>query len=119
MKLNFSAQILAVINLVETRMAFAPALGTCRYHAGRVLQSVAVVNIAHAGANESIQGSTAMQEFGLTPIMWQLIDLARWLDPLIQVYTVVHNPKAAPSIEERGLIRALSQVSQRLIVMTW
>ncbi len=51
--------------------------------------------------------------------MWQLADLARWLDPLIQVFTVVHNPKAAPSIEERGLIRALSQVSQRMIVMTW
>ena len=61
----------------------------------------------------------SVQEFGLTPVMWQLADLAHWLDPLIQVYTVVHNPKAGPSTEERGLIRALSQVSQRMIVMTW
>ena len=60
-----------------------------------------------------------MQEFGLTPIMWQLVDLARWLDPAVKVHTVVHNPKAAPSMEERGVIRALSEVSERLIVMTW
>ena len=53
------------------------------------------------------------------PIMWQLADLARWLDPLIKVYTVVHNPKAAPNIEERGILRAMSQVSRGMIVMTW
>ena len=60
-----------------------------------------------------------LQEFGLTPTMWQLADLARWLDPAIKVHTVVHNPKAAPRVEERGIIRALSQVSERVIVMTW
>ena len=118
MLLNSYAQFSAV-GLVETRMASAPAQETYHCHAGRVLQSVAVMRNAYAGANESILGSTAVQEFGLTPIMWQLADLARWLDPLIQVFTVIHNPKAAPNIEERGLIRALSQVSQRLIVMTW
>ena len=53
------------------------------------------------------------------PIMWQLADLARWLDPVIKVYTVVHNPKAAPNTEERGIIRALSQVSHGMVVMTW
>ena len=51
--------------------------------------------------------------------MWQLADLARWLDPVIEVHTVVHNPRAAPGIEERGIIRALSQVSHSMIVMTW
>ena len=51
--------------------------------------------------------------------MWQLADLARWLDPVVKVHTVVHNPSAAPSVEERGVIRALSQVSERMIVMTW
>ena len=59
------------------------------------------------------------QEFGLMPIMWQLADLARWLDPVIKVYTVVHNPKAAPNVEERGILRAMSQVSRGMIVMTW
>ena len=60
-----------------------------------------------------------MQDFGLTPVMWQLADLARWLDPAIQVYTVAHNPRAAPNAEERGVMRALSQVSDRVIAMTW
>lgn len=59
------------------------------------------------------------QEFGLMPIMWQLADLARWLDPVIKVYTVVHNPKAAPNIEERGILRAMSQFSHGMVVMTW
>ena len=53
------------------------------------------------------------------PIMWQLADLARWLDPVINVYTVVHNPRASPNNEERGILRAMSQVSRGMIVMTW
>ena len=62
---------------------------------------------------------TETQDFNLTPVMWQLADLARWLDPAIKVYTVVHNPRAAPNVEERGVMQALSQVSDRMIVMTW
>ena len=63
--------------------------------------------------------SPDLQEFGLTPIMWQLADLARWLDPAVEVHTVVHNPRALPDVEERGIIRGLSQISKRMIVMTW
>ena len=63
--------------------------------------------------------SAETQDFGLTPVMWQLADLARWLDPVIKMYTVVHNPRATPNVEERGVMRALSQVSDRMIVMTW
>ena len=55
----------------------------------------------------------------MTPVMWQLADLARWLDPAVKVYTVVHNPRAVPSVQERGIIRALSQDSEQMIVMTW
>ena len=51
--------------------------------------------------------------------MWQLVDLARWLDPIINVFTVVHSPRATPNLEERGLVRAMSGVSRRLIVMSW
>lgn len=59
------------------------------------------------------------QEFSLTPIMWQMVDVARWLDPRVHVFTVVHSPRARPNLEERGLLRALSEVSDRLIVMSW
>jgi hypothetical protein len=51
--------------------------------------------------------------------MWQLADLARWLDPRVRVLTVVHSPRGSPSLEERGLLRAMAQHSERLIVMTW
>ena len=60
-----------------------------------------------------------MQEFGLTPIMWQLVDLARWLDRRIRVITVVHSPRATPNLEEQGLLRAISEFSERLVVMSW
>ncbi|CAL8465900.1 g5436 [Coccomyxa elongata] len=59
------------------------------------------------------------QEFGLTPVMWQLADVARWLDSRIHVLTVVHSPRATPNLEEQGLLRAMSEVSERLIVMNW
>ena len=55
----------------------------------------------------------------MTPIMWQLADLARWLDPRIIVLAVVHSPRATPSLQERGLLREMAQHSRRLIVMTW
>lgn len=61
----------------------------------------------------------SLQEFGVTPIMWQLADLARWLDPRISVLTVVHSPRAAPTLQERGLLREMSRHSERLVVMTW
>lgn len=61
----------------------------------------------------------ALQEFGLTPIMWQLADLARWLDPAVRVLTVVHSPRGTPNLEERGLLRAMAQHSEKLVVMTW
>ena len=51
--------------------------------------------------------------------MWQLADVARWLDPRVHIFTVVHSPRATPNLEERGLLRALSEVSERLIVMSW
>ncbi len=60
-----------------------------------------------------------LQEFGLTPVMWQIVDLARWLDPRIHILTVVHSPRATPNLEERGVVRALSEMSDSLIVMTW
>ena len=60
-----------------------------------------------------------MQEFGVTPIMWQLADLARWLDPRITILTVVHSPRATPNLEELGLLRQMARHSKQLIVMTW
>lgn len=66
-----------------------------------------------------IFGDISMQEFGLTPVMWQIVDLARWLDPRIRILTVVHSPRAMPNLEERGIVRAMSEMSDRLIVMSW
>jgi hypothetical protein len=45
------------------------------------------------------------QEYGLTPTMWQLADLARWLPTSVSLVTVVHSPRSHPNIEELGLIR--------------
>jgi hypothetical protein len=45
------------------------------------------------------------QEYGLTPTMWQLADLARWLPASISLVTVVHSPHSHPNIEELGVIR--------------
>ena len=72
-----------------------------------------------AAVNNSWGGLARAQEFGLTPIMWQLADLARWLDPRVNVITVVHSPRATPNLEERGLLRTMAQHSHRLVVMTW
>jgi hypothetical protein len=60
-----------------------------------------------------------LQEFGITPIMWQLADLTRWLDPTIRKIAVLHSPFATPNLEERGLVRSLSENTDRLIVMSW
>lgn len=51
--------------------------------------------------------------------MWQIVDLARWLDPRIHILTVVHSPRAVPNLEERGVVRAMSEMSDCLIVMSW
>lgn len=59
------------------------------------------------------------QEFGLTPIMWQLVDLVRWLDDGIKVLTVIHTPRAYPNLEETGVIRQLASLSDYLVVMSW
>ena len=48
------------------------------------------------------------QEYGLTPTMWQLADLARWL-PSVALYTVVHSPRSHPNVEELGLVRRYVQ----------
>jgi hypothetical protein len=45
------------------------------------------------------------QEFGLTPIMWQMVDLLRWIEARTRVYSVIHTPRAYPSLEEVGLLR--------------
>lgn len=59
------------------------------------------------------------QEYGLTPTMWQLADLVRWMQPSIPVYTVVHSPRSHPTVEELGLIRRLASLSKFLVVMSW
>ena len=59
------------------------------------------------------------QEYSLTPLMWQLADLARWVNPRVTKFTVVHTPRAYPSVEERGIIRQLARYSKYLIVMSW
>ncbi|KAK9820039.1 hypothetical protein WJX72_005392 [[Myrmecia] bisecta] len=59
------------------------------------------------------------QEFGLTPIMWQLAHLVGWLDPRLLVYTVVHTPRAYPNTEERGLLRQFARHSEYLVALSW
>ncbi|KAK9820019.1 hypothetical protein WJX72_005207 [[Myrmecia] bisecta] len=59
------------------------------------------------------------QEFSLTPLMWQLADLARWINPQVAVYTVIHTPRAYPNVEERGIVRQFAKYSKYLIVMSW
>ncbi|ETO27596.1 glycosyl transferase family 2 [Reticulomyxa filosa] len=58
-------------------------------------------------------------EFGLTPNVWQYVDFARWLHKNIELYTVVHSPKAYPSVIEMGVIRQLSKMSKFMVVMSW
>ena len=59
------------------------------------------------------------QEFGISPIQWQLLDLARWVSPSIKITTVVHTPKAYPNIEEVELIRQFGNISRNLVFMSW
>lgn len=59
------------------------------------------------------------QEFGITWCMWQLFDLARWIYDKVTVITVVHSPKAYPTIEEKDLVFHMSRYSHKMVVMTW
>ena len=59
------------------------------------------------------------QEFGISPVQWQILDLARWISPGIQLTTIVHTPRAYPNLEERDLIRQLGEFSQHMVFMSW
>ena len=56
-------------------------------------------------------------EFGLTNDSWQTVDLVRWVEN-VEVFSVIHSPRAYPTLDELSGIRHISKFSKKVIVMS-
>ena len=104
LKYLFGSYDMDKVSLIINLENSAPSLAMLR----------AASNINDAGFTHLLVQS----EFGLTPIMWQQVDLLRWISPEISVVMVYHTPRAYPNEEERAFIRQLSRYSQSVVGMS-